>query len=142
MAASSAPNVEEIKLAPQRLRAQSEGTLVVEVRLPAGYHLNSSAPQRYRIAIEGDAQSLALDGNAKRVASHVAKDLQLPLRLPVRALKAGTSALRLQLTLYYCREDNTGTCLIKTLLWRAPIEVTADAAAPREIKAQGVVNEQ
>ncbi len=137
--ASAAPNSEEIKLAPQRLRAKSEGALIVDVALPAGYHLNSSAPQRYQIAIEGDAKRLALDSNAKSAASRVAKDLQLPLRIPLRALDAGASALRLQLTLYYCREDNTGTCKIKTLVWRAPVEVTADTNAPREIKAQGKI---
>jgi thiol-disulfide isomerase/thioredoxin len=137
--AAPAPNSEEIKLAPQRLRANSEGALIVDVALPAGYHLNSSAPQRYQIAIEGDAKRLALDDNAKGAASRVAKDLQLPLRIPLRVLDAGASALRLQLTLYYCREDNTGTCKIKTLVWRAPVEVTTDTNAPREIKAQGKI---
>jgi DNA-binding beta-propeller fold protein YncE len=140
--AAPAPNSEEIKLAPQRLRAKSEGALIVDVALPAGYHLNSSAPQRYQIAIEGDAKRLALDDNVKGAASRVAKDLQLPLRIPLRALDAGASALRLQLTLYYCREDNTGTCKIKTLVWRAPVEVTTDTNAPREIKAQGVISGQ
>ncbi len=136
---AAAPNSEEIKLAPQRLRAQSEGALVVDVTLPAGYHLNSSAPQRYQISVEGDAKRLAFEGNTKSAASRVVKDLQLPLRIPLRALDAGASALRVQFTLYYCREDNTGTCKIKTLVWRAPVEVTADTTAPREIKAQGKI---
>jgi thiol-disulfide isomerase/thioredoxin len=134
-----APNSEEIKLAPQRLRAQSEGALIVDVALPTGYHLNASAPQRYQIAVEGDAKRLALEGGAKSPAARVAKGLKLPLRIPLRALGAGASALRLQLTLYYCREDDTGTCQIKTLVWRAPVEVTADPEAPREIKAQGKI---
>jgi DNA-binding beta-propeller fold protein YncE len=138
--AAAAPNSEEIKLAPQRLRAQSEGALVVDVKLPAGYHLNASAPQRYQISIEGETKRLVLDGNAKgATAARVAKDLQLPLRIPLRSLDAGASALRVQFTLYYCREDNTGTCKIKTLVWRAPIEVTTDTTAPREIKAAGKI---
>ncbi len=135
----SAPNSDEIKLAPQRLRAQSESELVIDVALPSGYHLNASAPQRYQISIEGDATHLALSSDPKSPASRVAKDLQLPLRFPLRALSAGAGALRVQLTLYYCREDNTGTCQIKTLVWRAPVEVTADPAAPHEIKAQGKI---
>jgi DNA-binding beta-propeller fold protein YncE len=138
-ATAPAPNSEEIKLAPQRLRAQSEGALVVMVALPAGYHLNASAPQRYQISVEGDAKRLALDGNTKTTASRVAKDLQLPLRIPLRSLDAGMTALRIQLTLYYCREDNTGTCQIKTLVWHAPVEVTADTTAPHEVKAQGEI---
>ena len=45
----------------------------------------------------------------------------------------------MQLTLYYCREDNTGTCRIKTLVFRAPVEITGEAGAPREIKLEGKV---
>jgi len=44
-----------------------------------------------------------------------------------------------RLTFYYCREDNTGTCRVKTLVWRVPVEVTAAAGAPHEIKLQGKV---
>ena len=43
------PNSEEIELASQRLRARQDGALLVQVELPAGYHLNPAAPQRYRI---------------------------------------------------------------------------------------------
>ncbi|MDT4898335.1 MAG: hypothetical protein QOH25_3412 [Acidobacteriota bacterium] len=134
-----APNSEEIKLAPQRLLARREGALIVDVTLPTGYHLNTTAPQRYKVAVEGDAKLLALDGDTKNLASRVMKDLHLPLRIPLHSLDAGTTALRIQLTLYYCREDNTGTCRIKTLVWHAPVEVTADTTAPREIKAQGKI---
>ena len=36
------PNPDEIKIAPQRLRAGIDGSLVINVDLPAGYHLNPS----------------------------------------------------------------------------------------------------
>ena len=130
------PNLEEIKLAPQTLSAKTAGTLVVDVTLPAGYHLNSSAPQRYQVSVEGSAPHIAFESEAKNTVGRVAKDLQLPLRIPLHALDAGSSALRIQVTLFYCREDNTGTCQIKTLAWRAPVEITPDANAPREIKVQ------
>lgn len=144
------PNAEEIKLSPQRLRAESTGTLNIDVALPAGYHLNASAPQRYEVRIEqgeahvvlGEPASEAASigqANAPKVLRSTAKDLKLPLRLPLRALAPGVANLRLQLTLFYCREDDTGTCHIKTLMWRAPVEVTSQASAPVEIKAQGKV---
>jgi hypothetical protein len=57
----------------------------------------------------------------------------------LRTLKPGAAELQVRLTLYYCREDNTGTCRIKTLVWRAPVEVTAKAGAPREIRLLGKV---
>jgi thiol-disulfide isomerase/thioredoxin len=135
---SDAPNVEEIKLSLQRLRAAtSESALLIDVALPAGYHLNPSAPQRYQISVEDGARSVALAADVP--ASRTDKALHLPLRIPLRALSPGTAQLRIQLTLYYCREDNTGTCQIKTLVWRAPVEISSDANAPREIKAKARV---
>ncbi len=135
---ATGPNAEEMKLPAQRLRADGDGALVIDVSLPAGYHLNDAAPQRYRLSIENGAEYLAFEGDAKTIARS-AKDLRLPLRLPLRTRAAGAAELRVQLTLFYCREDNTGTCKIKTLVWRAPVEVTNEASAPREIKAQGTI---
>lgn len=140
-----APNSEELQLEPQRLLllhergATEANTLVVEVALPAGYHLNELAPHRLQATIERGAEHVAFEGNTRQL-SHGAKDLlRLPLRLPLRALSAGAAELRLQLTLYYCREDNTGACRIKTLIWRAPLNITSDADATREIKLRGEV---
>ena len=127
----------EIQVAPQRLRAGGAGTLVLDVALPAGYHLNPSAPHRYRVSVEKGSAQLALvdpPGGARLL-----KNPRLPLRVPLRALAAGPAELRIQLTLYYCREDNTGTCRLNTLVWRAPVEVTDEENAPREIKVQGKV---
>ena len=143
-AESAAPNAEEINAAPQSLLlardpAGAGNTLVVEVALPAGYHLNELAPHRLQATIERGAERIAFEGNARRL-TRAAKDLlQLPLRLPLRPLADGAADLRLQLTLYYCREDNTGACRIKTLIWRAPLNITSDTTAPREIKLRGEI---
>jgi thiol-disulfide isomerase/thioredoxin/sugar lactone lactonase YvrE len=146
---TAGPNASEVKLAPQRLGASSEAALTIDVRLPDGYHLNPSAPHRYKVTVEAGAQHLALAPDQQAGAAlkdksltHTSKDLKLPLRIPLRALAAGASELRVQLTLYYCREDDTGVCRIKTLGWRAPVEVSGDAGAAREIKVQGKVSEQ
>lgn len=136
---ATGPTAEEIRLPLQRLRAGANGALVVDVILPAGYHLNDAAPQRYSVLIEGGKDALLLDGDSPASVALTAKDLQLPLRIPLKPLSAGRAELRISLTLYYCREDNTGTCRIKTLAWRAPVELTRDTAAPREIKVQGKV---
>src|SRR5688572_17208568 len=139
----AAPNSEEIVLALQRLRANQDGVLLVQVDLPAGYHLNPMAPQRYRISIENGAQQLGFKSTATngRVSEvkETSKKLRLPLRIPFHSGDIGKAELRAQATLFYCREDNTGTCLIKTLVWRAPVEVVTDTAASNEIKIQGKV---
>ena len=129
------PNAEEVKAASQKLRAGTGAALQIDVELPAGYHLNPLAPQRYRVSVDG--KSVSIDESQ---ASRTAKNLKLPIRIPVKAATAGPSTVRAQVTLFYCREDNTGTCLIKTLVWQVPVEVTSDTNAPSEIKLQGKVS--
>jgi thiol-disulfide isomerase/thioredoxin len=127
--ADVAPNAEEMKLAPRKLRA-GDVALLINVELPPGYHLNPDAPQRYTVSVENGAKALAIDATD---ASRSTKGSQLPIRVPVRAA-SGAGELRASFTFVYCREDNTGTCRIKTLIWRAPVEVVADPAAPAEIR--------
>ncbi|HVS21189.1 MAG TPA: thioredoxin-like domain-containing protein [Pyrinomonadaceae bacterium] len=133
--AEVAPNAEEIKLAPQKIRA-GDATILINVELPKGYHLNPTAPQRYKVSVENGAQSITID---QQNASRTTKGLQLPVRIPVRA-SAGVAEIRASLTFVYCREDNTGTCRIKTLVWRAPVEVVTDANAAGEIRLSSKVS--
>ena len=140
-ATESVPNVEEIKLDPQKLRTASNGELVINVELPTGYHLNPAASQRYRVLVEKGEQQLGLVSASitgvigrELERSQALKNPKLPLRIPFHAFDPGAAELRVQLTLFYCREDNTGTCRIKTLVWRAPVEVVGDSNVSNEIK--------
>ena len=132
---ATGPNADEIKVAAQKLRAAADGSLVIEVELPSGYHLNPLAPQRYKVSLDG-GKSVTID---EQNAARAAKDLKLPLRIPLRTTAVGPTNIRAQVTLFFCREDNTGTCRIKTLVWQAPVEVTSDPKAPTELKLQGRV---
>jgi DNA-binding beta-propeller fold protein YncE len=144
-AESQGPNAEEAQAAAQRVAAAGPLTLLADVALPAGYHVNPSAPQRCRVEVTAGGEHLAAESlasnttGAQGASSVTSKEVGLPVRVALRALKPGAAELRVRLTLYYCREDNTGTCRIKTLVWRAPVEVTAEAGAPREIRLQGKV---
>jgi len=129
---ATGPNAEEIKVAAQKLRAGANGALQIDVELPAGYHLNPLAPQRYKVSVDG--KSVAVDEKSASVSS---KDLKLPVRVPLSATTAGSATVRAQVTLFYCREDNTGTCRIKTLVWQVPIEVTSDPNAATDVKVHG-----
>ena len=151
--ASSGPNAEELKLAPQRLAASHEATLTIDVSLPEGYHLNPSAPQRCIVEVADSATRLSLlsdevkmwwteqsGGGDVGVLSVTRKGkLSLPLKFKLRAASPGETELRVRFTLYYCREDDTGTCRIKTLVWRVPVEVTDAAGAPHEITLRAKV---
>src|SRR4029078_1287723 len=126
------PNAEDIKVASQKVRTGANGALQIDVELPSGYHLNPEAPQRYKVSVDG--KSLTVD---ETLAARSTKDLKVPLRVPFHAPGVGPATVRAQVTLFYCREDNTGTCRIKTLVWEVPVEVTSDASAPAELKLQG-----
>jgi thiol-disulfide isomerase/thioredoxin len=137
------PNAVEIKVATQRVRTNTQGTLIVNVELPAGYHLNPAAPQRYRASVESGLTQIGfLPGSSPEGVSRpqyvqqTSKSLKLPLAIPFETHEPGKSELRFQFTAFYCREDNTGTCRIKTLVWRVPVEVVNDASVQTEIKVQ------
>jgi len=131
---SDGPNAEEIKVAPQRLRVGRDDSLLINIELPVGYHLNAAAPQRYTVSLESGGTALTLDA---QTAARSAKDLQLPVRVILRGSAEGQATLRIQITLFYCREDNTGSCRIKTLVFRAPVIVTDAQDAAREIEVHG-----
>jgi hypothetical protein len=124
-----APNAEEITLPIQKLRA-ADTQLVISIELPPGYHLNPDAPQRYAISIKQGAEELKTPSVN---ANNAGKGVSLPLRVPF-GVAAGAAVVRASFTLVYCRDDNTGTCRIKTLKWQAPVEVVNDAAVANEIR--------
>src|SRR5205085_7262351 len=95
-----APNAEEIKLPSQRLHA-GDAAVVINVDLPAGYHLNPTAPQRYTVSIEQGGESLT---SAPVNVNKSAKGLVPPIRVPI-GLGAGAATARVSFTFVYCRED-------------------------------------
>lgn len=133
MSSASGPNAEEVKATAQTIRSGTNGSLVIEVALPKEYHLNPSAPQRYSVSVE-EGSPIKLD---QKLAALTSKDLRLPIRVPLSATSVGTTRVRVQTTLFYCREDNTGTCKIKTLNWDVPVEVSNSPSASTEIKLSG-----
>ena len=133
LSADSAPNAEEMKATTQQIRAGVDASLVIIAELPAGYHLNPDAPQRYFVTVDNPKLIVIEEKSARKTE----KGLQLPIRIPFRAAGVGPVKLKAQATLVYCREDNTGTCRIKSLVWNVPIEVTNNSTAPTEIKLQG-----
>src|SRR6185436_6701625 len=88
-AADVAPNAEEIKLPAQKIRP-GDNSVLINLDLPAGYHLNLSLPLRVPIGFGADTGR-------------------------------GSYVVHASFTFVYCRDDNTGTCRIKTLQWQAPV---------------------
>ena len=127
--AETSVNEEEIKLPVQKIRS-ADGSILLNLQLPAGYHLNPSAPHRYSVSVSDGSQLISIDSNS---AVRTLKNVELPVQIPFHVSGQGTAQLNASFSFVYCREDNTGVCRIKTLKWQAPIEVTNDAGAATQV---------
>ena len=130
--ADVSPNLKEIKLAPQTVSVETNNSLVFDVKLPKDFHLNPNAPQRYEITREEGGNIQITDAKQKFTA--------LPLVVPIQITSEGTANLKAKLTVYYCREDNTGVCLIKTLVWHVPLNAVAGKKAADKINLSASVD--
>ncbi len=120
------PNLNEISLKEKTISANAKTSVVFNVSLPDGFHLNPDAPQRYNISFN--------DGETVEIAKPSEKFKELPLAIPFNATKAGRTNLKAKLTIFYCREDNTGVCLIKSIVWNVPIKITDKGTVIDEIE--------
>jgi DNA-binding beta-propeller fold protein YncE len=127
------PDSTEIKLAAQMVSANSANSLNFQINLPKDFHLNPTAPQSYEITIA--------TGKNVKIANTKQRFTKLPFSIPFQTMGAGSANLKAKLTLYYCREDNTGVCKIKTLRWQIPLKVAANKKSPVKIELSASVEE-
>lgn len=113
--AIGSPNLKELKSDSQEIAANSDNTITFNVALPKDFHLNTDAPNRFEITA---------DGKNLKIETLKGKFEKLPITIPIQALQSGETKLTAKLTVYYCREDNTGECRIKTLAWNIPIKIS------------------
>lgn len=110
------PNLEEVRLAKRTLQ-RGQGTLVVNVQIPAPFKLNPGSPLEYRVEIKGEASQ-----PGKRTT---VKDGRFPLHLPL-ALPTGDTEVHATISLVYCREGDEGVCVIKSFRWIVPVQVAQE----------------
>jgi hypothetical protein len=116
---------EVIHVAPQPVKAGKTSHITLQLDLPAGYHLNPQAPLSYLIEIRGKGISMAEED--RRFHGAV---LSLPLTIPFQAAAGQHQAvLDIDLTFYYCREDNAGVCAIQAVRWDVPLHTVDDSTA-------------
>ncbi len=127
---TASPNANEIKL-DAKTATIGDNSLVFNVNLPEGFHLNPNAPQRFEISVGG--------GRGVKILNPSQKFKKLPVVVPFSATKKGAANLKAKLTVYYCREDNTGVCLIKSLAWNVPINVVAGKKTANKIEISATV---
>jgi hypothetical protein len=108
-----------LKIEAQEVAANSTNSIVFNVTLPKDFQINTDAPNRFEIMA---------DGKNIKLETPKGKFDKLPLSIPFEALQKGATSIKAKFTVYYCREDKTGECLIKTLSWNVPVKFSDKAA--------------
>jgi hypothetical protein len=119
---------ETITMPAQAIKAGAAGELIIHFELPAGYKLNPAAPVNYAVYVRGDG--LQVPNSGRPLSAHA---LELPLKLPFQTLPGMHHVeLDVEATFYWCREDNTGVCMIQSTRWHVPVE-TSDTEGHRHL---------
>ncbi len=126
------PNLKENKSEIKEVAANANNSLQFQIKLPDGFHLNPNAPNRYEISTD--------DAKIVKTATGAQKFSRLPLTVPFQTIQTGSANLKIKLIVYYCREDNTGACLIKTLAWQIPLKITAEKKNSGAIELKETIN--
>ena len=122
------PNLLEINSEVQNLKVNSKNSVNLTLKLPEGHHLNPDAPQKYELTT-GENKSLKIENPQQKFK-------QLPLIIPFQTTEKGEANLKAKLTVYYCREDNTGVCKIKTIVWNVPLNIIGNGKSGKiDLKA-------
>src|SRR5205814_2919504 len=115
---------EVMQVAPQKVKAGTAGKILINLQFPEGYHLNPLAPLNYSVSVSGAGILIA---ESDRMGQAIAPSL--PLAIPFRAT-AGTHQITadIDMTFYYCREDNSGVCVIQSVRWQVPLHIDPAAS--------------
>jgi sugar lactone lactonase YvrE len=127
-----APNAETLTLPAQKVTPGQAGKLILDIALPGGFHFNDAIEQRYQIKVSGTGPLMFAPGDVKKAS----KLLTFPVSVPFEAAKTGKMELEVSATFYYCREDNTGVCQIKSVIWKVPVEITATKTSDIRLQFQ------
>ena len=106
-----------VTLPPQSVAA-GEGTVRLDVGLPAGYKLNDLAPFSMAWESDGDAVTLAAADAEQTLTAP-----RFPLELPA-TFTAGESTLTGDLVIYYCGVEAQQLCMIEQVRLVLPVEVS------------------
>ncbi|MBX7170086.1 MAG: redoxin domain-containing protein [Pyrinomonadaceae bacterium] len=122
------PNLKELKIDAQEIGLGSAISLNLNLTLPNGYHLNKDAPNRFEVMA---------DEKIIKIEKAKGKLDKLPFSIPIQTLQNGETKLQTKFSIYYCRDDNTGECMIKTLSWSIPIKISS--SVKNEINLNSII---
>jgi thiol-disulfide isomerase/thioredoxin len=127
--AAEAVQFDEVIELPVVQAAAGDGMVRVALSLPAGYSANHLAPLQVGWSSSG---AVVIPEPA---ASLAAPEYPLTLEFPVQ-FSEGSSLLRGEVTIYYCRTVASELCLIRQAQLRVPVAVNASGAAVVDVAWQ------
>ncbi len=83
---SSFPNSKEIKLDAKNVAANAENSLIFNIKLPEGFHLNPNAPQKYEIS--------TTNAKSVKIAAPSQKFKTFPVVVPFQTTAKGAADLK------------------------------------------------
>jgi len=114
--------VETIVFPGRRIRAGSNGELVLDVKLPPSYKFTEGTLLEYEIQ-PCDGDLIRFTESDRKLST---TEPEFPMKIPFRASDiVGGCRLRIKLMFSYCKEDS-GTCLIKFIALQIPIQTAKD----------------
>jgi hypothetical protein len=104
--------------------------LTIDLKFPAGFHLNAAAPMNHWCETNADAGETPLLVEASlRKWTRVEKPtshLEIPLSVTTTR---GQQTLLVGLAFYYCRDGAEGLCKAGSVVWTIPIRLSDEAAS-------------
>jgi hypothetical protein len=121
-AQSSVPqDAAEVTLPAKTVRPGT-GKVVLTVRAPDGYRLNTLAPARLDVT-DADAEVVRIQAHSVTWQS---REQQSSVAIEAE-LSPGQTTLKLAATLYYCRSEREELCFVKHVALVVPVEVAGGA---------------
>jgi hypothetical protein len=110
--------------------------LNVDLKIPAGWHVNPDAPMSYWVDSTREA------GPADRAAFGRTK-LTAPVAkfdVPLKVKGAGDDEVQVSLSYYYCQDKPDGVCKVGAVVFTVPLKV-ADGGSKEPVKLTHVIAE-
>ncbi|MCF6149085.1 MAG: redoxin domain-containing protein [Candidatus Kuenenia sp.] len=101
------------------VNADTDVEIVINLKFPAGYHLNPYVPLKYSVENskgirgEGSIKSTEMEGSSFLVKIPDVEKMFDTLE----------TEIKVSVVFYYCREDNQGGCFMDAIMWKQPVKM-------------------
>jgi hypothetical protein len=104
--------------------AAGAGQFHFDLRLPANYRINPTAP--FEISADGDLEAVTVTGGAFHLRTG---DPSFPIAIPLQT-RPGKGWLDIRIMVYYCELPGERLCFYQSARLRAPVTVPEEGGPP------------